>query len=70
MIRNDCRENYASPLVHRLEKTGVFQEDVTKMFRKILEQNKQRWLKEGSSIITEIFEVIDGLETLIKTDSL
>jgi len=47
-------ESYTLPLTHRLAETGVFDDNDGKMFIQCVEQNRERWLSEGSRITHEM----------------
>lgn len=47
-------EAYLLPLARKLDDTGVFGESRGSMFAKIVEESKERWMKEGASCTTDI----------------
>jgi hypothetical protein len=47
-------EAYLLPLARKLDDTGVFGDTRGSMFEKIVEDSKERWMKEGASCTTEI----------------
>lgn len=47
-------EAYLLPLARKLDDTGVFGDTRGSMFAKIVEDSKERWMKEGASCTTDI----------------